>query len=206
MKNQKYVSVNNSAQKNIGIFGGTFNPPHIAHSIAADSVREQLKLDKIIFIPSGIPPLKESIPVEHRLAMTKLAFGNDKNFEVSEIEIRNTGEKSYTVNTLQTLNDLYKNENVKLFLIIGVDKLLELPKWKNPERLFELSQVIVINRPGFSAEDAKPEFAGRVTFVSIPFMEISSSIIRKNVLGEISIKYLVVPEVEEYIKKNNLYK
>lgn len=192
--------------KRYGIFGGTFNPPHIAHSIAADSVREQLKLDKIIFIPSGIPPLKESISAEHRLAMTKLAFGNDKNFEVSEMEINNTAEKSYTVDTLQMLNDIYKNEDVKLFLIIGADQLIDFPKWKEPERLFELSEVVVINRPGFSPEDSKPEFAGRVTFVSIPFMEISSSVIRKNVTEKRSIKYLVNPEVENYIVKNNLYK
>ncbi len=192
--------------KRYGIFGGTFDPPHIAHSIAAESVREELTLDKVIFIPSGNPPLKESISAEHRLAMSRLAFANDRNFEVSDIEIKNTGEKSYTVDTLKKMNELYKDDDVKLFLIIGTDKLIELPKWKDPERLFELSEVIVINRPGYSVKDSKPEFAGKVVFVNIPLMEISSSMIRENVANGESVKYMVNSEVEDYIKKNNLYK
>ena len=99
--------------KKYGIFGGTFNPPHLAHSIVADNVRQQLSLDKIIFIPSGNPPLKESIPAKHRLSMAKLAFGNDKNFEVSEIEIKDTTEKSYTVNTLRRLKVVYKDNETE---------------------------------------------------------------------------------------------
>ncbi len=81
--------------KKIGIFGGTFNPPHIAHSIVAESVREQLLLDKILFIPSGNPPLKESISAEHRLNMARLAFGNNRNFEVSDIELQKGARKIF---------------------------------------------------------------------------------------------------------------
>ncbi|MDQ3021932.1 MAG: nicotinate-nucleotide adenylyltransferase [Bacteroidota bacterium] len=192
--------------KKYGILGGTFNPPHTAHSIVADSVREQLKLDKIIFIPSGNPPLKESISAEHRLAMALLAFGKDRNFEVSDVEIQNAKEKSYSVNTLQKLAEFYKKDRSHFYFIIGKDNLIELPRWKEPHKLFELSEVIVINRPNYSVDVSKTLFADKVKFVNVPLLEISSSMIRDYVLKEKSIKYLVCKEVEDYIYKNNLYR
>jgi len=191
--------------KKYGIFGGTFNPPHIAHSIVAENVRQQLNLDKIIFIPSGNPPLKNSIPAEHRLAMAKLAFGNNKNFEVSEIEIDRPDKKSFTVNTLQMLQKKYINDQVELFLIVGIDNLIDFPKWKEPEKLFELSEVVVINRPNFSDTDSKIEFSSKVKFVTVPFLEISSSSIRQLVSDNRSIHYLVNPDVEKYIADHKLY-
>ncbi|MEO8209287.1 MAG: nicotinate-nucleotide adenylyltransferase [bacterium] len=192
--------------KKYGILGGTFNPPHIAHSIVADTVREELELDKIIFIPSGNPPLKESISAEHRLAMASLAFESNSNFEVSDIEIQNAKEKSYSVNTLQKLKKLYKKEESVLYFIIGVDNLLELHRWKEPDKLFELSEVIVINRPNYSVDISKTKFADKVEFVNVPFLEISSSMIRDYVSIGRSIKYLVCRKVEDYINNNNLYK
>ena len=191
--------------KKYGIFGGTFNPPHIAHSIVAENVRQQLNLDKIIFIPSGNPPLKNSIPAEHRLAMAKLAFGNNKNFEVSEIEFDRPDEKSFTVNTLQMLQKKYINDQVELFLIVGIDNLIDFPKWKEPEKLFELSEVVVINRPNFSDTDSKIEFSSKVKFVTVPFLEISSSSIRQLVSDNRSIHYLVNPDVEKYIADHKFY-
>jgi len=191
--------------KKYGIFGGTFNPPHIGHSILADYVREELLLDKIIFIPSGNPPLKDSISAEHRLNMSKLAFGNDENFEISEIESENIEKKTYTVDTLQKLNEKYKDEDVQLYLIIGMDKLNELPKWKEPEKLFKLAKVIVINRPDNSVSNAKPEFRERAEVINTPELEISSSEIRKRIYENKSVKYLLNEKVLEYIKKNNLY-
>lgn len=191
--------------KKYGIFGGSFNPPHIAHSIVANSVMEQLQLDKIIFIPSGNHPLKKSIPTEHRYAMSRIAFGGNKNFEVSDIEVCNPGEKSFTVNTLQKLNENYKNENVKLYLIIGVDNLLELQKWKEPEKLFELSEVVVINRPDYSARNSRSEYSDKVNFVTVPYLEISSSMIRQLISLKRSVRYLVSEGVQEYIFNNKLY-
>lgn len=191
--------------KRIGIFGGTFNPPHIAHSIVAESVRAQLILDKIIFIPSGNPPLKESIPAEDRLAMANLAFGDDINFEVSDIEIRDITEKSYTVNTLRKLRIKYEGERIKLFLIIGADNLLDLPRWKDPEQLFQLAEIVVINRPGFDPKNSKQEFYEKAKFIDVPFLEISSSMIREYVKIGRPVKYLVTKEVEEYIEDNKLY-
>ncbi len=191
--------------KRIGIFGGTFNPPHIAHSIVAESVRAQLILDKIIFIPSGNPPLKESIPAEDRLAMANLAFGDDINFEISDIEIRDITEKSYTVNTLRKLRIKYEGERIKLFLIIGADNLLDLPRWKDPEQLFQLAEIVVINRPGFDPKNSKQEFYEKAKFIDVPYLEISSSMIREYVKIGRPVKYLVTKEVEEYIEDNKLY-
>ncbi len=191
--------------KKIGIYGGTFNPPHIAHSITAQSVREQLRLDKIIFIPSGKPALKDSISAGHRFAMAKLAFSDNIYFEVSSIESENPDEKSFTVDTLQKLHEIYKNDDTRFFLIIGTDNLIDLPRWKEPEKLFDLSEVIVINRPDYDPKDSKPEFSDKVTFVPVPYLEISSSGIRDTVSKGRSIKYLVSKAVEEYIHDNKLY-
>ncbi len=192
--------------KKYGIFGGTFNPPHIAHSIVAENVRQQLNLDKIIFIPSGNPPLKESVPAEHRLAMAKLAFGNDRNFEVSEIEIEDLKEKSYTVNTLRKLMEIYKDDESELYLIIGMDNLIDLPNWKDPEKLFELAKIVVINRPGNNIDSARKDFREKVIFADVPDLEISSRMIRRNISEGRSVKYLVCDAVNEYIEKNGLYK
>jgi nicotinate-nucleotide adenylyltransferase len=197
--------MNNHVQKIIGIFGGTFNPPHIAHSIVADSVREQLKLDRILFIPAGNHPLKESIDAGKRFEMARLAFSHDENFEVSDIEIISKENKTYTVDTLNVLKNIYGN-NSKLCLIIGADNLIQLPEWKEPEKLFEMAEVIVINRPNFNITDPEIKFIEKVKFVNVPFLEISSSMIRQNVREGRSIKYLVEENVREYIYKNKLYK
>jgi len=122
------------------------------------------------------------------------------------VEIQNAKEKSYTVNTLQKLNEIYKKDGSNLYFIIGIDNLIELPRWKEPHKLFELSEVIVINRPNYSVDVSNTLFADKVKFVNVPFLEISSSMIRDYVLKEKSIKYLVCKEVEDYIYKNNLYK
>lgn len=196
--------------KRYGIFGGTFNPPHIGHSILAENMREQLSLDKVIFIPSGVPPLKESkdlLSAEHRLKMTKIAFERDPNFEVCNIEIADSlsGKKSYTVDTIKKLYDLYKNDFVELYLIIGIDNLIDFPKWKDPGKLFTLSEVIVMNRPGFTVQDVDVEFSEKAKYASVPMLEISSTKIRESASAGRSIKYLVFPEIEQYIAENGLY-
>jgi len=111
-------------KKRIGIFGGTFNPPHIAHKIAAEFCRQELDLDKVMFIPSGNHPLKDSIDPEHRLNMAVATFSGDENFEVNEIEIKNKVEKSFTVNTLRELKEIYESDT-QFILLIGADNLLD---------------------------------------------------------------------------------
>lgn len=192
--------------KKFGIFGGTFNPPHIAHSIIAENIREQLGLDKIIFIPSGNPPLKNSIPASCRMDMAQLAFSGNPYFEISDIEIRDQEMKSYTVNTLIKLSEKYVNDNVKLYLLIGADNYISLNKWKEPARLFDYAEVVVLNRPDMNTGDQVSEFRYKVIFINTPLLEISSSMIRERVMNKLSVKYLTDEKVEEYILKNGLYK
>ena len=192
-------------KKRIGIFGGTFNPPHIAHKIAAEFCRQELELYKVMFIPSGNHPLKDSIDPEHRLNMAFAAFSSDENFEVNEIEIKNKDEKSFTVNTLRELKKIYESDT-QFILLIGADNLLELHKWKDPHRIFELAQVAVMHRPGYDIASAENQFLAKITSVEIPLMEISSTMIRDRVMKGLSVRYLVDPKVEDYIKEKNLYK
>jgi len=197
--------------KRYGIFGGSFNPPHVGHTILAENIREQLSLDKVLFIPSGKHALKDDISVrnaEHRLNMARLAFEKDPHFEVSDIEIEKAkqGITNYTVDTLIDLYNQYKDDFIKIYLIVGIDNLIEFPKWKNPHKLFLISEVIVMNRPGFLVQDVSDEFSRKARYVSVPMLEISSTDIRFRIMEGKSIKYLVDPGVEDYILKHNLFK
>ncbi|HWQ80926.1 MAG TPA: nicotinate-nucleotide adenylyltransferase [Ignavibacteria bacterium] len=197
--------------KRYGILGGSFNPPHIGHSILAENVREQLYLDRVVFVPSGRHALKDGdtlIPAEHRLNMANIAFGCNENFEVSDIEIEKskTGVTNYTVDTLMSLYDRYKNDFIKLYLIIGIDNLIEFPKWKNPDKLFALSEVIVMNRPGFLVQDVDVEYSRKARYLSVPMLDISSTDIRNRIKSGKSVKYLIDEKVEKYILENGLYK
>lgn len=191
--------------KKIGVFGGSFNPPHIAHKIAAEYCRDELGLDLIIVVPTGNHPLKDSADAHHRLAMTRLAFGNDENFRVSDIEAVNAVEKNYTVDTLQKLRIETGREAV-LYLLIGADNLIQLPKWKDPGKLFELAKVAVMLRPGSSVSDAEDKYLSESVTVKIPQLEISSSEIRKRIAEGRTVKYMADDAVLNYIREHNLYK
>lgn len=195
--------------KRLGVLGGAFNPVHLAHLIIAEDVRQQMHLDKILFIPYSKPPHKdhdELIKAEDRLNMIKLAIEDNPYFEVSDIEIKR-GENSltYTVDTLMELREIHKAEQVKFYLLIGMDNLIELHTWKDPGKLFLLSEVVVINRPGYLIQKVKNDYNGKVTFVPAPNIDISSTDIRFKIKEKKSIKYLVPKAVEEYIIKNKLY-
>ncbi len=195
--------------KRIGIFGGTFNPPHLAHLKITSYVKSRLRLDKIIIIPSAVPPLKKKenvIEIKHRLAMVKIAFGRKKNFVISDIEIKNPNMKSYTIDTLLKLHDIYKKKQVIFYLILGLDSIIDFPKWKKPDKIFSLAKIVIISRPGYNKNDIKPEYSEKVIFLEMPLMNISSSDIRKRVKEKKTIKKLVTPKIEKYIIKNNLYK
>lgn len=196
--------------KRLGIFGGTFNPVHAAHLVAAEEVKEQMHLDKVLFIPSVNPPLKEGddlIDFNHRMEMVKRAIKGNDTFELSDIEAETTnGSKSYTIDTLMALRGRYKDEAVKLYLIIGMDQLIDLHKWKDPGKLFMLSEVVAINRPGYLVQQIENEYSRQVVYVPVPSLEISSSDIRFRIKENRSIKYLVPDEVEKYIIENKLYK
>lgn len=196
--------------KKIGIFGGTFNPVHTAHLIVAENVREQLHLDKILFIPAANPPHKnpgELIDCAVRIKMAEIAVSGNAYFEVSGIEFElSKTSKSYTVNTLIALSRQYRAKQAEFYLILGIDQLIDLHTWKDPGKLFELSEVIVINRSGFLAKQVQNDFREKVTFLTVPDIDISSTEIRHRVKENKSIKYLVPCEVEEFIIQNKLYK
>lgn len=193
--------------KRIGIFGGTFNPIHIAHLIIAEEIRQQLQLDKIIFVVSGNPPHKNTydiIDAKIRLRLINIAIKGNKYFESSDIEIKSTNNsKSYTINTLKKLKNLFRNAN--FFLLIGYDSFIELNKWKEPNKLFKFAKVIVFNRGGYSVNKSENDYAKKVQFVSVPNIEISSTDIRKRIKGKRTIKYLMPREVREFIVKKKLY-
>ena len=170
--------------KKIGILGGSFDPIHNAHLAMAKTALKKFKLDEIIFVPTGIQPLKRKIfaPKKDRLNMVRLATGKNSKFKVSRIELDRKGI-SYAVDTFRKLKRQYKN--AKLYYIIGMDSLRDLPRWKRPEELLEYCELIVFGRPGF--------------------MDISATQIRKRLKAKRSIKNLIPPKVLNYIKKKGLY-
>jgi nicotinate-nucleotide adenylyltransferase len=189
----------------LGILGGTFNPPHIGHLIVAESVRDQLKLDKILFVPSYSPPHKlysqVALPTQ-RYEMVEIALEKNRNFSASDIEIAREG-KSYTIDTINTLMGIYPGS--QLYLIIGLDNLMDFSDWKSPNDIISKVELVVMNRPGYDVE-VKNEFKRYATIVKVPGIDISSSDIRRRVKMGRSIRYLVPFEIEQYILKKSLYK
>ena len=190
---------------NIGIYGGTFNPPHIGHLIVAERVRTELGLDKIIFIPSYISPHKqvgESDLALHRFAMTKLAVASNIRFDCSDIEVTQK-ETSYTIHTLVRLKKQFPQDS--LYLIIGMDNYLTFHLWKEPKRVLEMARLVVMNRPGYPKQVNEVIGTFNTVFIEVPNIDISSSEIRRNVKEHRSIHYLVPNSVEEYIFAHDLF-
>ena len=214
----------------IGILGGTFNPIHYGHLAAAEEVRERLKLDRVLFIPSFHPPHKEEDDVPqatHRMEMVRIATRENTAFEPSDLEIKRGG-KSFTIDTIESLKKIYAG--AELFFITGVDSFLDIQTWNRWERLLSICTFVVLSRPGYRFVDlrkiefmkpAEPRLIDldrgkgvHVEFHSgtftiylemIPLYDISSTDIRERVKEKRSIKYLLPELVETYIIKNNLY-
>jgi nicotinate-nucleotide adenylyltransferase len=190
----------------IGVFGGTFNPPHLGHLIVAESAKEALSLDTVLFIPCASPPHKSSrslVDAECRFEMVKLAISGNSSFQASDIEIQRGG-RSYTIDTLRALTALYPK--AQFYLLIGIDNLLELHTWREPEEIFGLAEVVAVNRPGFTPADVRKDYLRRVTSLRYPNIDISSSEIRRKAKMGKSIKYLVPSAVESYILKHGAYR
>jgi nicotinate-nucleotide adenylyltransferase len=188
----------------LAIFGGTFNPPHLGHLIVAEHARTELHLDRVLFLPAAMPPHKltdDIIAADHRIAMLRCAIEGNEHFAVSELEIQRGGV-SYTIDTLRQLKQ--RGED-KLFLLIGMDNLLEFHTWKSPEQILQLATVVVMTRPGFRAADVPPEMKDRVTICPVPEIDIASREIRLRVREGKSIRYLVSDAVAEYVRQHNLY-
>lgn len=203
----------NEKIKKAGILGGTFDPVHCGHLIIAQEALEKFNLDKVIFIPSGMPPHKNISEVtapEHRLNMVRLATEGNPYFEVSCIELDRKGY-TYTVDTLISLMNIYGG-SVELYFIIGADVLQDLLTWRDPDRVFGMCQFIAIPRPGclnstFAEETEYLVKTHKAVIHSIetPPIEISSTCIRQRVRMGKSIKNLVPEAVLGYIIENRLY-
>lgn len=189
----------------VGIFGGTFNPPHVGHLIVAEHVRIELSLDRVMFVPAFIPPHKlhdDVVSSEHRVAMLKLAIQDNPHFEVSEAELQRGGV-SFTVDTLQELTA--KRPSDEFILLIGMDNLLEFHSWKSPGRILDLAKVVVMTRTGFMEKDNSILSKDKMKLCPVPEIGISSREIRKRVHEGSSVRYLVPDSVRDYIVEHRLY-
>lgn len=188
-----------------GVLGGTFDPIHVGHLLLGEAAREELALDKVIFIPAGHQWRKEEVdreiaPAEHRLAMVRLAIAGNPAFEASSVEIEREGP-SYSVDTLEALRA--EMPDARLWFIAGADALVDMPHWHEVDRIFELATVVAAGRPG---EEERPgAFSERVTWLRMPEIEISSTMIRERVGSGRSIRYMVPDAVREYIAEHRLY-
>ncbi|KPJ63036.1 MAG: hypothetical protein AMS15_01920 [Planctomycetes bacterium DG_23] len=199
----------------LGVLGGTFNPLHMGHLIIAQEAYLRLRLDKVIFVPAATPPHKpqeDLLDAMHRYRMVALTLRNDPRFVASDMEIKRSG-KSYTVDTLEELRKKY-GPRAEIYLIVGSDTLDEFPTWKDFPRIAQISQIVVVVRPGHSleriddlkailGEDKVEEIKGLM--LKDPLISISASDIRRRVARGESIRYLVPRTVERYIKKHRLY-
>lgn len=192
--------------------GGTFNPVHIGHLVAAEEARTSYRLDEVVFMPAGVHPHDKAIPggatAETRFRMVAIATGTNPGFSVSRHEI-DRGDTSYTVDTVRH----YRGEfpDAEIFFITGADAVMDILDWKDPGELLELATLIVASRPGYALDelsDAADRLgaAGRIRVMEIPAIGVSSSMIRDRVAAGQSIKYLVPEGVERFIEKENLYR
>jgi len=216
----------------IGIYGGTFNPVHYGHLRTAEEVYERLSLDKMLFIPSGKTPFDKpdlALPSE-RYEMVEKAIRGNRHFTISDVETKARG-RSYSVDTIKKLSSVY--ENAEFYFILGIDAFLDLPAWKEPEKLLNMTNLVVISRPGylFSNISASPYIKGvskrvlsdldkaKLTdysfsisdkqkgyLLNVTGLNISASLVRGLVFKGESIRYLLPDSVKSYIISHNLYK
>ena len=187
----------------IGIFGGSFNPPHIGHLILAQNLRGAKNLDRVIFVPTNIPPLKKQqdlLDVETRLHMVDLSIKDNPYFEVSRVEIERGGT-SYTFETLKIFKEFFKNK-AQLFFIAGSDVLKNIHLWKKKEEIFKLARFIVVTRKNFKIPSSLPKEIEKFEMETI---EISSSQIREKIKRGESIRYMVPESVRKFILEKKLY-
>lgn len=211
----------------IGIFGGSFNPPHMGHINSLLTVQKKMGLDFVYVVPTSKNPLKfdvESPTAEHRLEMVKRALASYGNqFKVSDIEVKRGGE-SYTIDTLKELAQKHPGADIQL--IIGADNLEDFHQWKNWKEILTLVNLIVTTRPGFSLPDSKEEMPNflkdiiadydfnyvelttgkHIQFISLQDIEISASELRKWLRAAKPVQKYLPLAVETYIKENQLYR
>ena len=190
----------------LGIFGGTFDPVHIGHLLAAEQAREHLRLDKVLFVPAGQPWLKADQPVteaHHRAKMVELAVEDNPYFEASSMELEREGP-TYTVDTLE---EIAARLAAEVYLIVGGDAVSELDRWQSPRRVLQLATVAVVTRPGLDGRlPTSLEAFGHCVAVQCPPIDVSSTDVRSRVGSGRTVRYMVPDAVEGYIVANGLYR
>jgi nicotinate-nucleotide adenylyltransferase len=194
----------------VGILGGAFNPPHIGHLVCAQEALVQLELERVVFVPVGVPPHREidlDPGAEARLEMVELAVSDDERFGASRIELDRDGP-SYTSDTLKQL--AAESPNDELFLILGGDQAAALASWHEPEQVLERATVAVFERVSWGRNAIGIKIgrlpgARRVRYLDMPQIQVSSSAIRRRVREGLPIRYLVPDRVAEYIETKGLY-
>ncbi|MGH3569043.1 MAG: nicotinate-nucleotide adenylyltransferase [Pseudonocardia sp.] len=192
-------------QRKIGVMGGTFDPIHHGHLVAASEVADRFVLDEVIFVPTGQPWQKTTATVsqaEDRYLMTVVATASNPRFSVSRVDIDRAGP-TYTVDTLSDLHTALPDAS--LFFITGADALAQILSWRNVDEVFRYAHFVGVTRPGYELEDDHlPD--GSVTLVEVPAMAISSTDCRRRVTQGRPVWYLVPDGVVQYISKRGLYR
>jgi nicotinate-nucleotide adenylyltransferase len=192
--------------RRIGIMGGTFDPIHHGHLVAASEVADRFGLDEVVFVPTGVPWQKGNVivsPAEDRYLMTVIATASNPRFQVSRVDIDRKGP-TYTVDTLRDLRAEY-GPKTQLFFITGADALDKILSWKDTDQMFELAHFVGVTRPGFELSAAHLP-AETVSLVEVPAMAISSTNCRERVAAGKPVWYLVPDGVVQYIAKRGLYR
>lgn len=201
----------NMAIERIGLFGGTFDPPHLGHLILASESQSQLELTRLLWTVTPDPPHKQDqsiTPLEHRLAMVRLAIEDNPSFELSDVELSRPGPH-YTIDTMKLLAE--QNPDAEIVPIIGGDSLSDLPTWHQPkEILYTAHWVGVMRRPGEETnlqalEQELPGISSKIHYVDAPLLEIASSEIRNRIATGKPFRYYLPEAVYEYIEKHHLY-
>lgn len=195
---------------NIGIFGGTFDPPHIGHLVVADQALTQLRLDEVWFMPVGQPTHKDSngiSPAHHRVAMVGLAIKGHPGFQLSLLDVERPAPH-YSSTAMEILEQRHPEHD--WFFIMGADSLADLPHWHRPQRLIALATLAVAGRPGVrldlsEIEHAVPGVSQRVHWVRAPLVDLSATELRRMARDGASLRYLVPAAVIEYVHTHRLY-
>ncbi|MCB1059810.1 MAG: nicotinate (nicotinamide) nucleotide adenylyltransferase [Calditrichaeota bacterium] len=193
----------------LGLFGGTFDPIHYGHLRTVEAARQELELPEIWMLPNPHPPHKlhlEMTPYSHRKEMLRLALAEFPALKLSDTEERVDGP-AYTTETIRRVVKLFpENEPKELWLIVGADSLVELPKWKNPEDLFETAHVAALRRPGVDLADAPSKYVNRVRILETPLIPISATEIRRAIRGGQDTSPWLPATVRNYIEEHQLYR
>jgi nicotinate-nucleotide adenylyltransferase len=200
----------NEGNRRLGIFGGSFDPVHLGHLVLAEQCRVQGELDRVLFVPAARPPHKsdrELTAFHHRVEMLTLAISGNPAFAVDELEKDRPGP-SYTVDTLEAIHR--REPAAELWLILGADSVVDLPKWYEPGRIVEMAGLLVVGRPGMTMPDAAELHRDlgrtvRTCAVESPLIGIASRDVRRHLTEGRSVRYQIPRAVEAYLEDKKLY-